>query len=222
MSEAPTPVAAAAPLSTIAVFKFEHLEGERSFDCATIPGGVRLDFLFGAVRTYIGNRINSARTRHEKDPAVVAWKAYDEATKADPLQSAVAKPEGDRPAEPNFEDVYNRAIADLVAGNIRRQSDEPKPRKTKDPLTAVVTDAVVRDVYTSKRAEDPKYSYLAAKKEVGTDGVAYLKAMIETRVAEGVDRADLEKMLETRYLAPARIMLGIGTTKTVSALPSIL
>jgi hypothetical protein len=228
MSEAPATPATPAPLSTVATFKFEHLDGERSFDCAEIPGTVRLDFLFGAVRTYIANRLNGMRTRHEKDPKVIAWKAYDEATKADPLQSAVPKPEGERPGEPDYEDAFNRAVNDLKAGNIRRQSDEPKPRKTKDPLVAVVTDAVVRDVYTSKRAEDAKYSYLSAKKEVGTDGVAYLKSMIETRVAAVADaekaalRAALEKQLETRYIGPAKVMLGMNTPKAATGLPSIL
>lgn len=217
-----------APLSTVATFKFPNLEGERTLDCAQIPGNVRLDFLFGAVRTYIANRLNGVHTRHEKDEKVIAWKAYDEATKADPLQSAVPKPEGERPADPDYEDAYKRAVADLIAGNIRRQSDEPKPRKTKDPLTAVVTDAVVRDVYTSKRAADPKYSYLSAKKEVGTDGIAYLNSMIEQKAAAAPEaeraalRSALEKQLETRYIGPAKVMLGLTTPKASSALPSIL
>jgi hypothetical protein len=211
----------AAALSTVAEFEFPNLEGKRSFDCATIPGNVRLDFLFGAVRAYIANRLNGVHTRHLKDEAVAAWIAYDEAVKADPLQSVVPKPEGERPGEPDYEDAYNRAVADLVAGNIRRQSAEPKARKTKDPLVSVVSEVVAREVFESRRAADPKYSYLKAKAEVG-DGIAYLNKLIDAKVEAGAPRADLEKMRDTKYINPAKAMLGISTTKAVSELPSIL
>lgn len=211
-----------APASPIAEFEFPNLTGKRSFDCTEIPGDTRLDFLKGAVRGYIANRLNGVHTRHEKDEKVIAWNAYDEATKADPLQTVAPKPEGERPAAPDYEEAYARAIADLKAGNVRKVGAEPKPRKTKDPLTAVVTDVVVREVFEARKAADPKYNFLAAKKEVGTDGIAYLNAMIEAKVAGGTDRALLEKMRDEKYVNPAKAMLGITSSKKTSELPSIL
>lgn len=220
----------AVPAPTVAEFEFPQFpEGTKfSFDCATIPPEVRLDFLKGAVRSYVANRLNGVHTRHQKDPAVAAWFSYDEATKADPLQTAVPKPDGDRPADPDFNDALTRAFADLQAGNIRKQGAEPKARKTRDPLTSVVTEVVAREVFDSRRAQDPKYTYLKAKAEVGTDGVAYLNKLIDAKVGalpeaeQAAMRAQLEKMRDVKYINPAKAMLGISATKAVSELPSIL
>jgi hypothetical protein len=216
MSEQP------APAPTVAEFEFPNLDGKVQFDCATIPADVRLDFLKGAVRAYIANRLNAAATRHQKDDKVAAWFAYDEASKADALQTLVPQPTGERPAEPNFKDVYDRAVADLAAGQIRRQGTEPKARKTKDPLVSLVTDAVVRAIFDTRRAVNPKYSFFEARKEVGTDGVAYLNAAIEQKVAEGGDRAQLEKAKQEKYIGPAERMLGRVVDKRNAELPSIL
>lgn len=212
-----------APVASVAEFEFPNLEGKRSYDCALIPADTRLDFLKSAVRNYIANRLNGVHTRYERDEKVIAWKAYDEATKADALQTAVPKPEGDRPAAPDYEEAYTRAIADLTAGNVRKVGAEPKPRKTKDPLVATVTDVVVREVFASRKAADPKYTFLAAKKEVGSDGIAYLNALIDAKVEAGANRADLEKMRDTKYINPAKAMLGITALGgKASELPSIL
>lgn len=213
----------AAP-SSVAEFEFPQFpEGTKhSYDCALIPAEVRLDMLKQAVRSYIANRLNGVHTRHEKDPKVIAWKAYDEATKADALQTAVPKPDGERPAEPNYQEALDRAFKDLSEGNVRKVGAEPKARKTKDPLVATVTNAVEREVYASRRATDPKYTFLQARKEVGGDGIAYLNAMIESKVAAGADRAALEKVRDTKYINPAKAMLGITTSKALSELPSIL
>lgn len=217
--------AAAGPVAvnTVATMTFPNIDGERSYDCALIPADTRLDFLKTAVRNYIANRLNGVHTRHEKDPAVIAWTAYNEAAKADPLQTAVPKPEGDPPAAPNYDEAYTKAIADLSAGNVRKAGADPKPRKTKDPLIATVTDVVIREVFTARKAADPKYTFFQAKKEVGTDGIAYLNAMIDTRVAAGASRADLEKMRDTKYIGPAKAMLGITALGgKANDLPSIL
>lgn len=222
--------AAPAVASTVAEFEFPQFpEGTKfSFDCATIPGDVRLDMLKGAVRVYIANRLNGVSTRYAKDEKVIAWNAYDEASKADPLQTSVAKPEGERPAAPDYADAYARAIKDLTEGNVRKVGAEPKQRAVKDPLVKIVTEVVVREVYDSNRAADPKYSYLTAKKDVGPDGVKYLEGKIASRLADVAEadrpalKAQLEKMLETKYLTPARNMLGINVPKAQSGLPSIL
>jgi hypothetical protein len=216
MSEQP------APNPAIAEFEFPQITGKVTFDCATIPADVRLDFLKGAVRAYIANRLNAAATRYSKDETVAAWAQYEAATASDPLQSIVPQPTAALPDEPNFKEVYDRAVADLAAGTIRRQGAEPKARKTKDPLVSLVTDAVVRAIYNDRRAANPKYSFFDARKEVGTDGVAYLHAMIEAKVAEGVDRAQLEASLEEKYMGPAKRMLGQEVSKKGAALPSIL
>lgn len=212
-----------APVNTMLETEYPNLEGKQTFDCATIPSDVRLDFLKSAVRAYIANRLNSLQTRYQKDPLVVAWTAFKEASKADPLQTIVAKPDKDEPAKPNFAEAYERAVKDLAEGKIRRQSDEPKPpKKSRDPLIAVITDAVIREVYDARKAKDNKYTYIMARAEVGPDGVAYLDRMIAAKVAEGADQAALEKMKETRYVAPAKMMLGISTNKSAQGLPSIL
>jgi len=227
-----TPEAVAAPVAdTVLVTEFPNLPGARSIDCAAIPANVRLDFLKNAVRGYAANRLNSATQRYAKDETVLAWDAYNKATAADPLQSVVAKPEKPLPAAPDLEDVLSRAIADLTSGNVRKQGDGTKARVTVDPLTKLVTDTVVREVHKSKSATDPKYTFLKAKADVGADGIAYLNATIAAKVeaaeaavpGSGAElRTALGKMLETRYLAPAKQMLGISTTKAQSALPSIL
>lgn len=219
MSEAPA--AAAAPATSVVEFEFPNLTGKRSYDCALIPAETRLDFLKGAVRAYIANRLNGVHTRYEKDASVIAWKAYDEATKADALQTAVAKPDGERPVA-DYEGQYAVAIAALTSGSIRKAGAEPKARKTKDPLIATVTDVVVREVFASRKAADPKYTFFAAKKEVGTDGIAYLNAIIDTKVAAGAVRADLEAMRDERFVNPAKAMLGLTTSKKASTLPSLL
>lgn len=212
-----------ADAGTTISFELPNLPGSHTFDCATIPGEARLDLLKGAVRSYIANRVNAAFQRHQKDEDVKSWAAYDEAVKADPLQSAVPMPTTERPAAPDLSGALARAIEDLTKGEIRRQGKgEPKARARKDPLVALVTKAVVKDVYESKKASDPKYSYLAAQKEVGPDGVAYLNSLIEAKVAAGVSRTDLEKMREEKYMKPAKLMLGITENKAIKELPSIL
>lgn len=214
--------AAPAPADTVLKFTLPNLDGEHTFDVATIPTPTRLDLLMGATRSYIANRVNSTYQRHQKDAAVLAWAAYDEAVKADPLQTAVPTPTGERPAAPDLAGALARAYADLTAGNIRKQSDTPTPRARKDPLVALVTKAVIRDVFEARKAQDAKYSYLSASKEVGVDGIAYLNAMIETKVAAGVDRGELEKMRDGKYINPAKVMLGINENKAIKGLPSLL
>lgn len=215
---------AAAPTvaASVAEFEFPNLDGKHSVDMADLPPETRMDFLKGAVRSYIANRLNGVHTRHQKDEAVAAWNAYDEATKADALQSAVAKPEGERPAEPDYQEAYDRAIADLKAGNVRKVGGEPKARAIKDPLVKIVTEVVAREVFDARRAADPKYTYLKAKAEVGADGIKYLNDLIDAKVEGGADRVALEKMRDQKYVNPAKAMLGISTSKAVGELPSIL
>lgn len=215
--------AAATPApSPIAEFEFPNLDGKRSFDLTIVPANIRMDFLAAGVRGYIQNRLNSLLTRHNRDPKVVAWFAYDEATKADPLQSAVAKPEGERPAAPDYEAAYAEAVKALQEGKVRKVSQDGPKRKPVDQLTKIVTEVVTREVYDARRAANPKYSFFDAKKEVGTDGVAYLQAKMAEKVAAGADATEMQKVLDTRYLNPAKAMLGQSTDKKLNGLPSLL
>jgi hypothetical protein len=224
MSEQPTVAPAPeAANPNVAGFEFRQLGSETvSVDLATIPSDTRLDFLKNAVRDYIANRLNGLSNRFEKDEKVLAWNAYDKATAADPLQSIVAKPEGERPTPPDYKAAFDRAIADLVNGTIRKRGDEPAQRKVKDPLIATITDAVVRAVYGKERETNPKYSFFEARKAVGTDGLAYLNAIIEEQVAAGGDRAMLEASRDERFVNPAKNLLGMGTNKKLAGKPSLL
>ena len=222
MTETTETTVPAATASTVLEYELPNIDGKRSFDCASIPAETRLDLLKTAVRGYLANRVNAAHQRHQKLEAVTAWEAFDAASKADPLQTLVPKPEGDRPVAPDLVATLNGAIADLVAGNIRKMGTGTKTRERKDPLIAMVTKTVVKEVYEGRHAVDSKFTYIMAGKEVGTDGVAYLNNLIETKVAAGVSRTDLEKMLEERYMKPARLMLGIDKSKAMGSLPSIL
>lgn len=218
-----TDTAPQTPASPVVEYEFTQLPGQTlSFDVSTIPAPIRMDFLKSSVRSYIVNRLNAVHSRYVKDDAVLAWSAYEAATAADPLQTLVAQPTVPKPAEPDYLEAYNRAAADLAAGTIRKQSDGPKPRKVKDPLVAIVTDVVVRAVYDTRRAADTKFSFFDAKKEVGTDGIAYLNAQIDAKVAAGADRASLEKVRDEKYVNPAKAMLGLTANKKTEGLPSIL
>jgi hypothetical protein len=69
-----------------------------TIDLAAIPQDARLELLKSAVRTSVTNRVNVAMVRNRAARApFVAWAAYEAAIAADPLQTAVAKPEGDKP-----------------------------------------------------------------------------------------------------------------------------
>lgn len=223
MTDAATNTGApAAPASTVIELDIPGLS-KRSFDAATIPGDARLALLFSGVHRYIANRVNAAVQRHNKDEAVIAWTAYDNAQKADPMQSAVPQPTVERPAAPDLEDAYKRAVEALTSGEIRRRGDgSPRARKTVDPLVKLVTQSVVREVYEARKAADATYTYLKAQQEVGADGVAYLNKLIDAKVEAGAVRADLEKMRDVRYINPAKIMLGQTDTKAIKELPSIL
>jgi hypothetical protein len=208
--------------NTVIEFELPNLPGKHSFDCATIPADARLQLLKDRVKGYIANRVNAAEQRAKKDPVEAAWAAYEAANDADPLQSVVAKPTAERPVA-DLSSALDRAFEALAKGEIRQQSkDGPKARERKDPLVAMVTKIVVGEVYNSRHAADPKYTYPMATKEVGTDGIAYLNAMIETKVAAGVDRTALEKMRDERYIKPAQLALGITTNAKTKDLPSIL
>jgi hypothetical protein len=217
-----------------------------NIDLSAIPQDARLELLRGAVRTTVNNRVNVAMVRNRAARApFVAWAAYEAAIAADPLQTTVAKPEGEKPtgeAPAALDPVAKaqEAIADLLKGELRSQAKkgEGRSRKTADPLTNAVTNVVVRAVFEANKAagrtvDNGKggtraYTFPDATKEVGGDGIKYLNAQIDAKVAAAPEaeqaelRKQLEKQRDTRYIEPAQVMLGLKTSKASAALPSIL
>jgi hypothetical protein len=187
-----------------------------------------MDLLRSAVRTFVTNRVNVANVRQNK--LIEPFAAYDKAIAADPLQTAVPKPEGTRPAPLDTLAKANDAIADLLKGEVRTQAKkgEGKSRQPRDPLVAAVTPIVVRAVFEAHKARDPKYTFPLATKEVGGDGIAYLNAQIDAKVSAAPEaeqaslRSQLEKQRDTRYINPAKVMIGATVTKAAAELPSIL
>lgn len=216
-----TPAVVTAP-DTNLKFTLNGIPGEQTFDCATIPGEARLELLKKATLGYITNRVNQVGQRHAKDELVVAWNAYEAAIAADIMQTLVAKPDKEKPV-PDYAGAFARAIEALTKGDIRGRAADGEGKKSKalDPLAQAVTNVVVREVYDARKAAGEKITFLAVKAAIG-NGIEYLDKMIEAKVAAGVDRAGLEKYKEDRYIAPAKVMLGMNTSKKLGELPNIL
>jgi hypothetical protein len=221
-TEAPTAEAPVAPDTNLAIEVPDSAtvpggdDRTVSINLADIPANARLELLKAQVREIVRNRVNVANVRRNKERApFLAWAAYEAAQAADPMQTAVAKPDGEKPtgeapASLDTMEKAGEAIADLLKGEIRsgRAKGEGKSRAPKDPLVAAVTPIVVKAVYDANKGtklDDGKggqrtYTYPDAVKAVGGDGVAYLNAQIDAKVATGADRAALEKALNARYL----------------------
>lgn len=228
-TDAPAPAANTNALT----FALPAEAGDFTVDLARIPAETRLELLKNAVKTAIINRVNVANVRHGK--ANGAFEAFDKYTAAkaaydaDPISNAnpgdaPEAPKGDRPAAIDLVALATAGAEALYSGELRKKGDgTAKTRTPKDPVDALVTQNVVRELFTKNKATDAKYTYPMAVKEVGASGTAFLKARIDTAVAAGADRAQLEKMLEARYLAPARMMAGVDGLKGKNAeLPNIL
>jgi hypothetical protein len=257
MTDTPTNDAPATPDLTLAIEVANTATTEGgdnqsvSIDLAKIPQDARLELLRSAVRTAVTNRVNVAMVRNRAARAPwAAWAAYEAAIAADPLQTTVAKPEGDKPtgeAPAALDPIAkaNEAIADLLKGELRStaKKGEGRSRKTADPLVNAVTNVVVRAVYEANKAAGRKvevpaadgkpastrpYGFPDATKEVGGNGIAYLNAQIDAKVAAAPEaeqatlRTQLEKQRDTRYVEPAQVMLGLKQSKASKELPSIL
>lgn len=178
-------------------------------ELTSIPDNVRLDMLKKAIETYVKNSVNQANIRHNK--AMQPWTAYEKATAADAAQTVVAKPEGEQPTVDLIE-VAKAARQRLYDGEVRKAGSR-KSRKTVSPLVRLVTDAVVRELFEKKKETVDGYKWTDAVKEVSGDGIKYLAQLVDSKVAEGADRGELEKLVQARYVRPAELMLGQHTTK---------
>lgn len=221
--EAAVPVLEATPVAVdnenTLVFELDDYDKDIVVNLVDMPPAVRLRMLKNATKAYITNRVSTAAAATKK--ANAAFDQYEAAVKNDPLQTLVAAPDGERKVT-DFAATIEGAIKALYSGEIGKRGGEKKAKVLRDPLITQITRSVVAEVYEKGRAADPQYKYPTAQKEVGQDGLAYLKAKIADKVAAGADEAALLKYLDTRYVKPARIMLGMDTPKTLADADGIL
>lgn len=218
-----TPAPAPAADGNAFTFRIPNTETDIGIDIAQIPADVRMDFLKKGLRDYITNAVNQENVR--KNKANAPFDAYDEAVKADALQTAVAKPDGER-AKPDLIGTAAAARERLYKGEVRKQGEggEGRKRETVDPLTKLVTEAVVRELHQKDKDAGGKRKYTEFTAEVAKagGGVKYLEAKIAEKVAAGTDEALLRKFMDERYIKPAQMMLGTKTNKATAAENSIL
>lgn len=218
---APAPAAAAAPApapaenTNVLIFRIPNTETDIQIDISSVPPELRMDMLKKALSDYVRNAVNqeNVRTGKHNQP----FDAYDEAMKADPLQTAVAKPEGERKVADLIE-TAKAARERLYKGEVRKHGEGTgRVRETKDPLTKLVTQTVVQELFDKNKAATPGYKWTDATKAVGGDGIKYLEARIAELVAAGSGtEADLRKFMDERYIKPAQLMLGIKTNKATA------
>lgn len=180
-------------------------------DLSRVSDDVR-DYLFkNAIKAYVQNRTSTAYSAADKANADNGWSAYDSAVAKDPLQTAVPQPT-EAKVEVDFYGVIRQAIMALYENTIGKRDGtgtKKKPER-KDPLVSAVTRTVIQEVFEKNYALDNNYKFPMASKEVGTDGIAYLRAKMAANVASGAATAEqMEYVLEAKYLKPARIMLGL-------------
>jgi hypothetical protein len=207
MTEAATLAATEATETPSNVHKFEVPGTDNTvmqIEIDKVPPATRMDLLCGALTGYVRNSVNQAMVRHKK--AMEPWDAYDKACAADPAQTAVPKPEGEMPTVDLIE-VAVAARTRLYEGAMRK-AGERKTRTAADPLTSMVTQAVVRELFEKKKATEKGYKYTDAVKEVGGNGIKYLDDLIAAKVAAGANADELNKFKESRYIQPAKLMLG--------------
>lgn len=182
-----------------------------SMDTNRIPEEVKDYLLQNAIKAYVQNRTSTAATMAAK--ANAAFDLYDNALANDPLQDVVPKPEGERKVV-DYAKVIRDAVTALYDNTIgKRNTGEgggKKKGERKDPLVSAVTRAVVQEIFEKNYALDNNYKFPMAVKEVGQDGIAYLKNKMAANVAAGVATAEqMDYIFETKYMKPARIMLGL-------------
>ena len=189
----------------------KHPPVQINMDLNRVPAEVQ-DYLFKtAIKAYVQNRTSTAFSAADKANADNGWLAYESAIAHDPLQSGVPMPSTPK-VEVDFYDVIQQAVKALYENTIGKRDGtgtKKKPER-KDPLISAITRTVVQEVFEKNYALDNNYKFPMASKEVGTDGLAYLRAKMAANVAAGIATAEqMDYILETKYLKPARIMLGL-------------
>lgn len=172
-----------------------------NIDFAQVPADTRLQLLHMKARELVNGRPHQALMKFNKARA-----EYDEKCKADPTFT------GEAPAAPDLAAIAQAAIADLYAGKVaQRNRGGAKAKTTKDPVDAVVTQAVIRELFAKRKAENPATKYGTVVKEVGESGIAYLQNRATT-LAAGDDKRlkELTSQIDKKYVAPARAMVGVN------------
>lgn len=203
VAQAPAPVAdAPAPLS------FNLADGPKetpitvTVDRARIPAAARLELLDMQVRSLINGRPHQAAMKYAKAKA-----EYEAKCAADPTF------EGEAPVAPNLAEIATAALNDLYEGKIRQRNrgGAAKEREAKDPVDAVVTQAVIRELFAKRKTEKPGTKYQEVVKEVGASGIEYLNNRAKELAGSDTKRlADLQKTIDSKYVAPARKMVSLN------------
>lgn len=150
---------------------------EVCIETEALADGVMSRLIEDAVKRYVVNSTNSAQNRFKADPTTGA-----------PDYAKVAKEAKDR----------------LLNDKMRARRGEGAPAKeAKDPVDAIVTVAVCRDLFESRRRTDTSTKWFSVTNEVGNSGIAYLEAL-----ADG-NPTKLKKMAD-KYIRPAQKMLGLN------------
>lgn len=173
-------------------------------DLTKIPAEARRGLLERAVKQMINNRPHVALMNFN-----AKVKEYKAKCDADPTFS------GDEPTAPNLAEIATGAINDLYAGKLqqRNRGGAVKQRAAQDPVDAVVTQAVIRELFAKRKAETPGTKYQDVVKLVSEagGGIGYLTARATALAAGNEKRLDeLTKSIETKYIAPARKMVSVN------------
>jgi hypothetical protein len=178
--------------------KADGAETSVSIDRARIPANIRLELLDRAIKQLVNGRPHQAAMKFAADT-----KEYKAKCDADPTFDGAA------PTAPNLAELANNVISELYEGKLRqRGKGGAKQTEAKDPVDAVVTQAVIRELFQKRKAEKPGTKYQEVVKEVGTSGIAYLNARA-TSLANGDEKrlAELTKTIDSKYIKPARAMV---------------
>lgn len=196
---------AVAATENVLGFALQDKQGEEaisvSVDRARIPANIRLELLDRAIKSLVNGRPHQAAMKFAADS-----KAYKAKCDADPTF------EGTAPTAPNLGEIATAAINELYEGKLRqRGTGSKKPAEAKDPVDAVVTQAVIRELFAKRKTEKPGTKYQEVVKEVGTSGIAFLTARA-TSLANGDEKrlAELTKQIQNKYVVPAQKMVSVN------------
>lgn len=204
------------------VFDIVGTENKIAINLTAIPAELRLELLKGGVKTLINNRVNVANTRFNKVNA--PFVEYDAKVAADPL-GAHTKPEGERPITPDLLAKAAEGREALYKGEFRQRGDGTAPKRTPaDPLDSLITKIVVGELFKKNKGVIDGYKITDATKAVADagGGQKYLEQSIVAKVAAGSDEAALRKTLDTKYIKPARLALGLDVPKALADAESLL
>jgi len=172
-----------------------------------VPEAARMHLLRSAAKSYVTNRVATAQSLAKK--ANAPFDAYDAAMKHDPLQTHIAKPEGER-KQVDVQEIIDSAMKALLDGEItKRGRSGGDPKAPKDPLDAAIHRSLTVELFNTRKAAHPDYKYFTAQKEIGQDVQAALEAIVQRGIAAGMDEKQAREWVDNRYVKPNRLILGL-------------